>query len=71
MMTVNMMMQLVKMPIPNDDDVYDHNCGVADVVEHDADGIGEDDDNGDNHAEGNDDGSDHHDDDVDKLLGSS
>ena len=41
-------MQFMKMPIPNDDDddVDDHNCDVADVVEHD--GVDEDDGNDDN-----------------------
>ena len=48
MLTLIMMMQVTKMPIPNDDDddVDDHNCDVADVVEHD--GVDEDDDNDDN-----------------------
>ena len=49
MLTLIMMMQVTKMPIPNDDDddVDDHNCDVADVVEHD--GVDEDDDNDDNY----------------------
>ena len=65
-----MMMQLMKMPISNDDDedVYDHNCDVADLVGQGEDGVDEDDDNDDDDAEGNDDGGD--DDDDDKPLAS-
>ena len=43
MLTLIMMMQLMKMPISNDDDEYvcDSNCVVADVHEHDDDGVDE------------------------------
>ena len=60
------------MPIPNDedDDVYDHNYDVADVVGEGDDGVDEDDDNGDDDAEGNGDGGDDDDDDADKPLAS-
>ena len=46
MLTLIMMMQLMKMPISNDDDedVYDSYCVVADVHEHDGNGVDEDDD---------------------------
>ena len=72
MMLTLFMMQLMEMPIPNDDDedVYDHNCDVADLVGQGDDGVDEDDDNDDDDAEGNDDGGDDDDDDDDKPLAS-
>ena len=72
MMLTLVMMQIMEMPIPNDDydDVYDHNCDVADAVWEGEDGVDEDDGNDDDDAEGNDDGGDD-DDDADKPLDSS
>ncbi len=72
MMMTLFMMQLMEMPIPNDDDedVYDHNCDVADLVGQGDDGVDEDDDNDDDDAEGNDDGGDDDDDADDKPLAS-
>ena len=63
----------MEMPIPNDDDedVYDHNCDVADLVGQGDDGVDEDDDNDDDDAEGNDDGGDDDDDEADKTSASS
>ena len=71
MMLTLFMMQLVEMPIPNgdDEDVYDHNCDVAELVGQGDDGVDEDDDNDDDDTEGNDDGGDD-DDDDDKPLAS-
>ena len=46
------------MPNGDDDDVYDHNCDVSDLVGLGDDGVDEDDDNDDDDAEGNDDGGD-------------
>ena len=73
MMLTLFMMQLVEMPIPNgdDEDVYDHNFDVADLVGQGDDGVDEDDDNGDDDAEGNDDGGDDDDNDAGKTLASS
>ena len=73
MMLTLFMMQLMEMPIPNDDDevVYDHNCDVADLVGQGDDGVDEDDDNDDDDAEGNDDGGDDDDNDAGKTLASS
>ena len=73
MMLTLFMMQLMEMPIPIDDDedVYDHNCDVADLVGQGDDGVDEDDDNDDDDAEGNDDGGDDDDNDAGKTLASS
>ena len=63
----------MEMPIPNDDDedAYDYNCDVADLVVQGDDGVDEDDDNDDDDAEGNDDGGDDDDNDAGKTLASS
>ena len=68
-----MMMQLMKMPISNDDDegVYGSYCVVADDHEHDDDGVDEDDDHDDEDAEGKGNGSDDDDDDADHPFAPS
>ena len=65
-----MMMQLMQMPIPDDNDVDEQTCDVADIVEHDDDGVNEDDWHHDNDADGNGYCGDD-DDDVDKPLARS
>ena len=73
MLTLMLMMQVMQMPISNeyDEDVCDSNCVVADVHEHDCDGVDEDDVNDDKDAEGKGNGSDGDDDDADKPLAPS